>query len=125
MELCNAYTELNDPEEQRKRFTVQQDDIGSFSQRVTFLLSLSGVEKSQATIDSEAEYVRTLEHGLPPTGGFGLGVDRLVMLLTGTSSIRVCLMNMLPLLNRLLAQLCRKSLPSLSSRIRKSFKEMN
>jgi lysyl-tRNA synthetase class 2 len=73
-ELCNAYTELNDPFDQRQRFAAQQAD--------------------QQRGDSEAhskddEFCTALEYGLPPTGGFGIGIDRLVMLLSGKPHIRV------------------------------------
>ncbi|WP_437280658.1 lysine--tRNA ligase [Sorangium sp. So ce375] len=72
-ELCNAFSELNDPEDQDARFRAQ-------------------VEKKsrgeEETMDYDADYVRALEHGLPPTAGFGMGVDRLTMLLTGATSIR-------------------------------------
>ena len=72
-EFGNAYTELNDPLEQRARFDDQ--------------LAL------QAAGDAEVElldddFLFALEHGMPPTGGFGMGIDRLIMLLTGQSSIR-------------------------------------
>ncbi|KAF4144100.1 tRNA synthetases class II [Phytophthora infestans] len=76
-ELCNAYTELNDPFDQRQRFAAQQAD--------------------QQRGDSEAhskddEFCTALEYGLPPTGGFGIGVDRLVMLLSGKPHIREVIM---------------------------------
>ena len=72
-ELGNAFSELNDPVEQEKRFREQlaERDRGDD-------------EAHQMDLD----YVRALAYGLPPTGGEGLGVDRLVMLLTGSRSIR-------------------------------------
>jgi hypothetical protein len=73
-ELANAYTELNDPSEQRARFARQAE-----------ARARGDVECPEV----DEAYCRALEHGLPPTGGWGLGVDRLVMLMCGVHSIRV------------------------------------
>jgi lysyl-tRNA synthetase class 2 len=72
-ELCNAFSELNDPDDQAARFRAQVE------------AKASGAEE---TMDYDVDYIRALEHGMPPAAGFGLGVDRLVMLLTGQASIR-------------------------------------
>jgi lysyl-tRNA synthetase class 2 len=72
-ELCNAFSELNDPDDQAARF---RDQVERKSR---------GAEE---TMDYDADYVRALEHGMPPAAGFGLGVDRLVMTLLGQPSIR-------------------------------------
>lgn len=72
-ELCNAFSELNDPDDQASRFRDQVE-------RKT-----RGAEE---TMDYDEDYVRALEHGMPPAAGFGLGVDRLVMMLTAQQSIR-------------------------------------
>ena len=72
-ELANGYSELNDPEDQSARFKAQvaQKDAGD-----------------DEAMHYDADYIRAMEYGLPPTGGCGIGIDRLVMLLTNTQTIR-------------------------------------
>jgi lysyl-tRNA synthetase class 2 len=72
-ELANAYTELNIPSDQIERFDEQSK------------FKYSGDDEAMA---KDYNFVKALEYGLPPTGGFGLGIDRLVMLLTNNTSIR-------------------------------------
>lgn len=75
-ELANAYSELNDPVVQRERFEDEQRAA----------LDEQGDDGHSKTIDED--YLRALEYGMPPTGGLGVGVDRLVMLLAGATSIK-------------------------------------
>ena len=73
IEISNSFTELNDPDEQRRRFEQQTEEIER------------GDEEAQPYDEA---FVEALEHGMPPTGGVGLGIDRLVMILTGAKSLR-------------------------------------
>jgi lysyl-tRNA synthetase class 2 len=77
IEIANAFTELNDPDDQRRRFEQQRTE------------SARGDAEVQPYDES---YVQALEQGMPPTGGVGLGIDRLVMLLTGARTVREVLL---------------------------------
>ena len=72
MELANAYTELNDPDLQEQLFTQQ----------------LAGQAEEDSMAKMDHDFIRALRHGMPPAGGLGVGIDRLVMLLTNTQTIR-------------------------------------
>ena len=72
MELANAYTELNDP----------------ITQEATFRKQLAGQSEEDSMAKLDEDFIRALRHGMPPAGGLGIGIDRLVMLLTNTPTIR-------------------------------------
>jgi lysyl-tRNA synthetase class 2 len=73
LELCNAFSELNDPDDQEERFREQ---------------TRKKERGQEETMDFDADYIRALQHGMPPAAGFGLGVDRLLIFLTNSASIR-------------------------------------
>lgn len=72
MEIANAYTELNDPDLQEELFRTQ----------------LAGMSAEDSMAKMDHDFIRALRHGMPPAGGLGIGIDRLVMLLTNTQTIR-------------------------------------
>jgi lysyl-tRNA synthetase class 2 len=92
MEVANAFTELNDPIEQRERFEVQRE-TKSWTQGSTPQLVLGVLEGKEPEADVEAEvidedFLLAMEYGMPPTGGLGVGIDRLAMLFSDKQSIR-------------------------------------
>jgi lysyl-tRNA synthetase, class II len=72
-ELCNAFSELNDPDDQAARFRAQVE---------------KKTRGEEDAMDYDEDYIRALEHGMPPAAGFGMGIDRLTMALTNAASIR-------------------------------------
>jgi len=72
MEIANAYTELNDPDLQEELFKSQ----------------LAGLSEEDSMAKMDDDFIRALRHGMPPAGGLGVGIDRLVMLLTNSQTIR-------------------------------------
>jgi lysyl-tRNA synthetase, class II len=82
MEVANSFSELNDPREQRERFTQQRQMHAAEVERAIAAGELPETEM----IDED--FIIAMEHGMPPTGGLGIGIDRLVMLMTDKQSIR-------------------------------------
>ena len=77
MELCNAFTELNDPLDQELRFIEMGRDYAA---------------DDEERHPMDEDYLRALSYGMPPTGGLGVGIDRMAMLLSGQQSIREVIM---------------------------------
>ena len=74
MEIANSFTELNDPDVQRDRLVEQE--------------ALRELYQGEDLDRLDEDFLTALEHGMPPTGGLGMGIDRLVMLITGQKTIR-------------------------------------
>ena len=77
-ELCNAFTELNDPLDQEQRFIEMGRDYTAEDEELNLM---------------DEDYLRAMRYGMPPNGGFGMGLDRLTMLLTDKHSIREVLLS--------------------------------
>jgi len=77
MELCNAFTELNDPLDQEQRFIEMSQDYAA---------------EDEERHPMDEDYLRAMSYGMPPNGGFGMGIDRLTMLLTDRHTIREVLL---------------------------------
>jgi len=85
MELINAYSELNDPQDQATRMKAQEQHQGK-DDRAELGLNPAKLDEEIQRFDQD--YIEALEYGMPPAAGWGLGVDRLVMLLTNVASLR-------------------------------------
>ena len=78
MEICNAFTELNDPIDQRERFQQQEELRSQFAGEETDRL--------------DEDFLVAIEHGMPPTGGLGIGIDRMTMLFSGHKTTRAAVL---------------------------------
>ena len=95
-EFCNAYTELNDPVVQRKTFEQQAKVIVLSPSSLLHMAPSLPFSQDKEAGDDEAQMVddnfcTALEYGLPPTAGWGMGIDRVAMFMTDTANLKVCL----------------------------------